>query len=154
MPLEIATRPNSNSLMKDHIMTNSGQDAIKAFHKFNDAWNDGDVETQISLMHFPHLRLSGNNDFQSFEAANDFRATQIGVPAILKAEGWHHTSTLSIDAVQAGPEKVHLSIRQSRQHKDGTEYNGFDTLWIFTKVDGQWGVQFRSSFLAQTLANW
>ena len=66
----------------------------------------------------------------------------------LRAEGWHTTVTKSIDAVQAGSEKVHLVIRQSRQHADGTEYNGFDTLWIFTKIDGKWGVRFRSSFLA------
>ena len=128
-------------------MTDSSQEAIAAFHKWNDAWNEGDIEIQISQMHFPHLRLSGNNDFQSFEVANDFRVAQKGVSAKLIAEGWHHTSTLSIDAVQAGPEKVHLVIRQSRQHADGTEYNGFDTLWIFTKIDGRWGAQFRSSFL-------
>ena len=128
-------------------MTDPSQEAIAAFHKWNDAWNERDIETQISQMHFPHLRLSGNNDFQSFEVANDFRVAQKVVSARLIEEGWHHTSTLSIDAVQAGPEKVHLVIRQSRQHADGTEYNGFDTLWIFTKIDGRWGAQFRSSFL-------
>jgi hypothetical protein len=71
----------------------------------------------------------------------------------LKDEGWHHTSSLSIDPVQVGDDKVHLAIRQSRQHADGTEYNGFDTLWIFTKLDGRWGVQFRSSFLTNTQVN-
>ena len=128
-------------------MTDSSQEAIAAFHKWNDAWNERDIETQISQMHFPHRRLAGNNEFQSFETSNDFRVAQEGVGARLNAEGWHHTSTLSIDAVQVGPLKVHLAIRQSRQHADGTEYNGFDTLWIFTKIDGRWGVQFRSSFL-------
>ena len=128
-------------------MTDSSQEAIAAFHKWNDAWNEGDIEIQISQMHFPHLRLSGDNEFQSFEVANDFRVAQKSVSARLIAEEWHHTSTLSIDAVQTGPEKVHLVIRQSRQHADGTEYNGFDTLWIFTKIDERWGAQFRSSFL-------
>mgnify|MGYP001160772128 FL=1 len=130
-------------------MTNYTQDAVTAFHKFNDAWNDGDVETQISLMHFPHIRLSGNNDFESFKTEDDFRVAQINVPAILEAEGWHHTSTLSIDGVQSGPGKVHLVIRQSRQDEKGIEYNGFETLWIFTKIGERWGVQFRSSFLSQ-----
>ena len=80
------------------------------------------------------------NDLDHDAAANAATA--------LQAEGWHTTITKSITAAQAGPEKVHLVIRQSRQHVDGTEYNGFDTLWIFTKIDGRWGVQFRSSFLA------
>ena len=128
-------------------MIDSAQEAIAAFHKWNDAWNAGDMETQISQMRFPHLRLGGNNNFNTWETADDFRATEEATKARLKAEGWHHTSTLSIDAAQVGPEKVHLVIRQSRQHEDGTEYNGFDTLWIFTKIDGRWAVPFRSSFL-------
>jgi len=101
-------------------------------------------------MRFPHRRLSGHNKFQVFETPTDFRASQEGIGPTLEAEGWHHTATLSVDAVQAGPEKVHLAIRQSRQHEDGTEYNGFDTLWIFTKIDGGWGVEFRSSFITNT----
>ena len=69
----------------------------------------------------------------------------------LIAEGWHTTITKSVTAAQTGPEKVHLVIRQSRQRKDGSEYNGFDTLWIFTNIDGRWGVQFRSSFLTNAV---
>ena len=128
----------------------SEQEAISAFHKWQAAWNAGDTETQISLMHFPHIRLDGNNRFQFYKTSNDFRTERQGDAARLNAEGWHHTSTLSIDAVQVGSEKVHVVARQSRQHADGIEYNGFDTLWIFTKIDDCWGVQFRSSFLTNT----
>jgi hypothetical protein len=45
------------------------------------------------------------------------------------------------------PGKSDLAINQSRRRADGSEYNAFPTLWIFTKIDGRWGVQFRSSFL-------
>tara|TARA_B100000749_G_C18408435_1_gene457979 strand:- start:402 stop:806 length:405 start_codon:yes stop_codon:yes gene_type:complete len=128
-------------------MTESGQAAIDSFHKWNDAWNSNDVEAQISQMHFPHFRLGVGNDLETFSTPDEFRALQQGILKSLKQEGWHHTTTLSIDAVQTGSEKVHLLIRQSRQYADGSEYNGFDTLWIFTKIDGHWGVQFRSSFL-------
>ena len=128
-------------------MVDSAQEATAAFHKWNDAWNAGDVETQISQMHFPHLRLARGNGINTWETPDDFRAVQEGIRAGLVAEDWHHTTTLSADAVQVGPEKVHLVIRQSRQHADGTEYNAFDALWIFTKIDGRWAVQFRSSFL-------
>ena len=70
---------------------------------------------------------------------------------MLLDEGWCVTVTKSIAAVQSSDQKVHLVIRQSRQRKDGTEYNGFDTLWVFTKINGKWGVQFRSSFLANAV---
>ena len=59
--------------------------------------------------------------------------------AALSTEGRHKTISKSITPVQVGDEKVHLVIRQSRQTREGIEYNGFDTLWIFTKIDGRWG---------------
>ncbi len=131
-------------------MSNPGQEAIDTFTRWAQAFNDRDADAMIAEMHFPHMRLSGSQ-FQTWPTSEDFRAPQDDMTKALEAEGWHTTITKSITAAQAGPEKVHLVIRQSRQHKDGTEYNGFDTLWIFTKIEGKWGVQFRSSFLANAV---
>ena len=131
-------------------MSNSAQEAINSFHRWNDAWNEGNVEKQILEMHFPHIRLDGQNKFTTLETADDFRASQPAINARLAEEKWHHTATLSIHAAQTGPKKVHLIIEQSRQHDDNTEYHGFDTLWIFTKIKGRWGAQCRSSFLSVT----
>ena len=128
-------------------MSDPASEAIAAFHRWNDAFNARDTETQVAHMHFPHVRLAGNA-FQRWESADEFRAGQDALTARLKAENWHHTDTLSVEAVQADQDKVHLVIRQSRRDADNVEYNGFDTLWIFTNIDGNWGVQFRSSFLA------
>ncbi len=125
-------------------------EAIEAFRRWSDAFNARDSDRMVAEMHFPHMRLSGT-EFQTWQTEQDFRDPQDAMTEQLRDEGWHTTVTKSIDAVQAGPEKVHLAIRQSRQRADGTEYNGFHTLWIFTKIDGQWGVQFRSSFLANAI---
>lgn len=128
-------------------MSNPADVAIETFERWAQAFNDRDADAMIAEMHFPHMRLA-RTEFQTWPTSEDFRAPQDDMTKALVAEGWHTTITKSITAVQAGPEKVHLVIRQSRQRKDGTEYNGFDTLWIFTNIDGKWGVQFRSSFLA------
>lgn len=128
-------------------MIDSAQETIIAFRKWQDAWNARDVEAQLTYVHFPHLLLVGKNEFKLIETPNDYRRAEEKTTVRLNAEGWHHTSTLSVKAVQVGPEKVHLVMRQSRQYEDGTEYKGFDMLWIFTKIDGRWGVQFRSLFL-------
>jgi hypothetical protein len=125
-------------------------EAIETFKRWSQAFNDRDAEAMIAEMHFPHLRLAGT-EFQTWKTAEDFRAPQDSMTESLREEGWHITKTKSVTAVQAGPEKVHLVIRQSRQHADGTEYNGFDTLSIISKIDGRWGVQFRSSFLANAV---
>ena len=128
-------------------MTNPGTEAIAAFQRWNDAFNARDMETQIAHMHFPHVRLA-ENQFRTWDSGDDFRAGADNLTDRLNAEGWHHTESLSVDVVQAGGDKVHLAIRQSRRSADGVEYKPFDTLWIFTRIDDRWGVQFRSSFLA------
>ncbi len=134
-------------ILGEHRLSNHAEEAIKTFTRWAQAFNDRDADAMIAEMHFPRMRLAGT-EFQTWVTSDDFRDPQDDMTVALKAEGWHTTITKSITAAQAGPEKVHLVIRQSRQHVDGTEYNGFDTLWIFTKIDGRWGVQFRSSFLA------
>ena len=133
-------------------MKNSAEEAIASFRRWSAAFNARDTEAQLAEMHFPHLRLAKNR-FQWWETTGDFKATQDEVTKRLEEEEWHHTASLSINPVQVGVDKVHLAIRQSRQHEDGTEYNGFDTLWIFTRLNDRWGVQFRSSFLTNTRAN-
>jgi len=55
--------------------------------------------------------------------------------------------TKDIKAVQSDPTKVHLLLHQSRRKSNGEEYHSFKTLWIMTKKDNKWGIQFRSSFL-------
>ena len=121
--------------------------ARAAFDAWNAAWNAQDLEGMVAKMHFPHVRLA-NGAFTTFKTADDFRATHAAAAAGLEAEGWDHTFSESVEAVQSGAEKVHLAIGQSRRHADGSEYTPFDTLWIFTLMNGNWGVQFRSSYLA------
>ena len=129
-------------------MSDSVEQAKASFQRWNAAFNARDTDAMVAEMHFPHRRLNGQNQFEVWETADDFRATRgENMTASLSAQGWDHTATTSIEAVQSGPDKVHLAINQSRRHADGTEYNAFPTLWLFTRIDGRWGVQFRSSFL-------
>ena len=125
-------------------------ESIETFKRWAAAFNARDADAMVAEMHFPHMRLAGT-EFQTWTTSEDFHGAQPSMTEMLQEEGWHTTVTKSIEAVQAGPEKVHLVIRQSRQRADGTEYNGFDTLWVFTKIEGRWGVQFRSSFLANAV---
>ncbi|TDI93634.1 MAG: hypothetical protein E2O75_01440 [Chloroflexi bacterium] len=131
-------------------MTDPAEEAIAAFKRWAAAFNARDADAMVAEMHFPHMRLAGT-EFQTWKSSEAFHEAQDSMTRMLREEGWHITVTKSVTAVQAGPEKVHLVLRQSRQHANGTEYNGFDTLWIFTKVDDRWGVQFRSSFLANAV---
>ena len=127
-------------------MADSAAEAMSSFQRWSDAFNTRDVEGMVAEMHFPNRRLGGDNQFDAWETADAFRAAQHALTPQLEAEGWHHTSALAIEAVQAAPEKAHLVIRQSRRGADDLGYLEFDILWIFTRSSGRWGVQFRSSF--------
>lgn len=133
-------------------MKDPAEEAIASFRRWSIGFNSRDTEVQLAEMHFPHLRLAQNR-FQWWATSDDFRVVQEENTSRLKQEGWDHTTTVTVQPIQVGVDKVHLAIRQSRQHSDGTEYNGFDTLWIFTRRNGRWGVQFRSSFLTNTRAS-
>ena len=102
-------------------------------------------------MHFPHLRLA-NNKFELWEKANDFRESHEEMTTKLISESWSSTETISIESVQFNEDKVHLAITQARKNINGFKYNVFDTLWIFTIIDGHFKVQFMSSFLKITIA--
>ena len=131
-------------------MPDSADQAKASFDRWNAAFNARDMDGMIAEMHFPHRRLSGENEFEIWETAVDFRATRgENMTESLNAQGWDHTATTSIEAVQSGADKVHLAIQQSRT--TGL-YGAFDLGmvrgWIW-RIDGRWGVQFRSSFLSE-----
>lgn len=130
-------------------MSDAIEQAKASFYRWNTAFNARNMDGMLAEMHFPHRRLSGENEFQVWRTESDFRANRgDNATTSLNAQGWNNTATTSIEAVQSGAEKVHLAINQSRRRADGTEYNAFPTLWIFTKIGERWGVQFRSSFLS------
>ena len=97
-------------------------------------------------MHFPHVRL-WKNTFSIFHVAEDFLKGFDKQTADLEKESWGRTVTSDIKAIQSSDDKVHLTLHQSRRDKENREYHNFVTLWIVTKIEGKWGIQFRSSFL-------
>ena len=121
--------------------------AIASFRRWLDGFNARDLSKQINEMHFPHHRLAGSK-LNSWETAKEWADGNHEISQKLYDEGWHHTSLVSLDVVQSNKNKVHITLRMSRRGEDDTEYNGFDTLWIFTKVGRIWGAKLRSSYLS------
>eukprot|EP01047_Picozoa_sp_COSAG01_P046213 COSAG01_NODE_4319_length_5136_cov_2.603216_3_plen_119_part_00 len=108
-------------------------------------------------MHFPHTRLNQSHSrvaasheaLYTWETAEDFRREWRPPP---EAEGFARTVQEDVTVVQAGANKVHITITMSRRNQVDEQYNSFDTLWIFTRQAGRWGVKFRSSFLDSAAA--
>jgi hypothetical protein len=48
--------------------------------------------------------------------------------------------------VGESPAKVHVATRFARLREDGSEIISYDSLYVLTLQDGQWGIKGRSSF--------
>ena len=120
--------------------------AIAAAQRFIDAFNAQDHEALADTLNYPHIRLA-NGAFATIATREAFIERSRAGKAHLETEGWDHTTVEAIDAVHAGDDKVHLALSVDRRHANGTVYKHFETLWIATRVDGHWGIQFRSSYL-------
>ena len=124
----------------------AGRAALEAYRAWQEAFNARDVEGMLARMHFPHVRLAGAS-LHVWETGEDFAEGQRRMTAQLAAEGWARTDNVAAAVVHASEDKAHLSLRNARVAADGVRYHVFDTLWIFTRIDGRWGVQFRSSYI-------
>ena len=127
-------------------MDSSAKEAIESYNRWLNAFNNRNVNGMLDEMHFPHVRITGESRVQMWKTRADHLIQLEGMTDRLRTEGWRKTVTTNLEAVQQGTEKVHLVMRQSRINCQGVAYNTFDTLWIFTKENGNWGVRFRSSF--------
>ena len=123
------------------------QEAIDTALYWNkEGFNKRNQDVSVKHMHFPHIRL-WENKFSIFKNKEEFLKGFDQQSKNLSSEGWDHTITRSIKVIQSDPEKVHLILHQSRRDKNAKEYHNFHTLWIMTKINEKWGIQYRSSFL-------
>jgi len=107
------------------------------------ALNRYDAPAMDALMRFPHVRLAadevtvyqapGNNPMDLFD-----RLRQQG--------GWHHSAWNETALVQSSPTKAHYAVRYTRYREDGSIIGVYDSLYVFTALDGDWRIQCRSSF--------
>ena len=111
--------------------------------RFMAALNAHDSAAMDACMHFPHVRMAegtvavydapGNNPMDLFDR--------------LKArDGWHHSAWNHRRIVQLGGEKMHIDVRYTRYREDGSVIGVYDSLYILTRRNGDWGIQARSSF--------
>ena len=62
------------------------------------------------------------------------------------ADGWAKSTWDKRDVIHAGADKVHFDTQFSRYRADGSQIAAYLSIYIVTLVEGQWGIQARSSF--------
>jgi len=105
------------------------------------AFNARDLPAYEATFNFPHVRFASGTVTIINPGYHKPEMFELGA-----LTDWDHSAWARREVVHAGPDKVHINTRFTRYRKDGSVLGGFDSLYIVTRVDGQWGIQGRSSF--------
>ena len=129
---------------------NSEQIGKEIIINYINAFNNRDYIAMADLFNFPHIRFA--NEKVGVMSREEYLKSQNKVSELLHEEGWYHTQIKKIETIQNGPSKSHYKIHFIRYDKNNKIIHDFTTLWIVTKLDDHWGIQFRSSFLISNAA--
>tara|TARA_B100000767_G_scaffold274310_1_gene306878 strand:- start:97 stop:516 length:420 start_codon:yes stop_codon:yes gene_type:complete len=129
---------------------NSEQIGKEVIINYIKAFNNRDYIGMADLFNFPHIRFA--NEKVGVISREEYLKSQNKVSELLYKEGWDHTQIKKIETIQNGPSKSHYKIHFIRYDKNSKIIHDFTTLWIVTKLDNHWGIQFRSSFLISNAA--
>ena len=109
-----------------------------------EAFNRRDAEAIRSRwFHFPHVRFHSG------------KVTVMPTPAEYhnlvwdgggQSAGWGRPAWDYIEAIDAGPDKVHFRVQFTRHRADGSVIGSYRSLYIVTFLDGRWAIQARSSW--------
>jgi hypothetical protein len=113
---------------------------IEAFFK---AFNARDNDALKKTLHYPHVRI---NEAGNVNVWRDASEAGTNFEGLTRSEGWARSSLDSVTMRQNDQVKVHFEVVFSRYKTDGSKYATYQSLWIVTSVNGEWGVQARSSF--------
>ena len=123
----------------------SGARAVAAIEGFMGALNAGDDAALLSLLHLPHVRISGAG-VAIWHDQGELEATYLRDFYERAGPEWHHTVLDSTEVLHSSQHKVHVLIQFTRCDAQGAPLATYRSLWIMTEEDGHWGAQARSSF--------
>jgi hypothetical protein len=117
-------------------------EVMKLMDDYMSAWNRKDMVEWERTFHFPHYRLASGK-------MTVLERPGLQNPALwatMAKDGWHHSKWDRRRIIHVSDDKVHVDTKFTRYREDGTKIGSYESLYIVTKENGQWGVKMRSSF--------
>jgi len=117
--------------------------AMAVLDRFMRAFNARDLAAWEATYHFPHFRMASGELTVLPKAGSrpdDF------FQRFAESTGWHHSAWLERELVQVGANKVHIAVKFARYREDGSVLATYDSFYVVTRQDGEWGIKGRSSF--------
>ena len=111
--------------------------------RFMAALNAYDAAAMDAAMHFPHVRIAGGT-VKVYEKPGSNPMDLFD--KLKKEDNWARSEWNERKVVQRSATKVHMALTYTRYRADGSTLGVYESLYILTLKEGQWGIQARSSF--------
>ncbi|NKB32876.1 MAG: hypothetical protein GKR91_07240 [Pseudomonadales bacterium] len=118
--------------------TDAVQEARASIDRFIEMWNSGDDAAVRKELSFPHIS-HGPNGFVIIQEPEDWF---VGYDN-LRQQGWGSSSFNNVIARQASHDKVNFTVEFSRMRPNGEVYMSGLVYYVWSKQDGEWGMQYR-----------
>ena len=118
------------------------ENAMKVLDSFMTSFNARNMEEWSETLNYPHVRFAGSK-VTVWDTNEEYSA--IDIFERLASTGWHHSAWLSRKVILVSEKKVHISTIFQRYDENNNPLKQYQSLYIVTNLDGQWGIQARSS---------
>ena|GEM_PF-201411 len=125
---------------------NDEQEIFSVLDDFMSTFSNSDPAGHAATYHVPHFRLARGST-SNWETREDVVTAHIRIFGNLSNTDWHHSEWVEREIISISDAKAHVATTVRRFREDGSEIVTFESLYILIKVEGRWGIKFRSSFL-------
>ncbi len=113
--------------------------ALAAVESYLAAFNARDEVAMTDAMQFPHVRV-GRGGVRTWSSAAEYR-DGFDFDAFAARLGWERPEADSMEAIQVGARGVNVAVRITRYAAGDARIHSFDTIYLVTESDGQWGIR-------------
>ncbi len=113
--------------------------AIATVERYLDAFNARDEEAMTAALQFPHVRVGGGRA-RVWESAAEYMEG-FDFDSFAERLGWERSEAGSMEAIQVGARGVNVAVTITRYGAGGARIHSFDTIYLVTESDGQWGIR-------------
>lgn len=118
------------------------ENAMQVLDSFMTSFNARNMEEWSETLNYPHVRFAGSK-VTVWDTNEEYSA--IDIFERLASTGWHHSAWLSRKVILVSENKVHISTIFQRYDENNNPLKQYQSFYIVTNLDGQWGIQARSS---------
>lgn len=113
--------------------------AVAAVERYLEAFNARDEGAMTAALAFPHVRV-GRGRARVWESAAEYMEG-FDFDAFAERLGWERSEADSMEAIQVGARGVNVAVGITRYGAGDAKIHSFDTVYLVTEADGQWGIR-------------